>query len=35
MQENLKGSITFHFKDGLLVSMEKVTHKKLDVDLDN
>lgn len=32
MQEGLRGSITFHFDNGLLVSRQKVGNDKPDID---
>lgn len=32
MMENLRGSITFHFNEGVLVTCQKVSNEKVDVD---
>lgn len=32
MVENLRGSVTFHFNEGVLVTCQKVSNEKADVD---
>lgn len=32
MTENLRGSITFHFNEGILTTCQKVSNEKADID---
>lgn len=32
MADNLRGSVTFHFNDGVLTTCQKISNEKADVD---
>lgn len=34
MQENLRGSVTFHFNNGILEGCQKTSNKKVNIDED-